>query len=438
MTKALRLARILRTFSLLRILRVLQTIDLLWDVVQSEVPALVSGLTRFAFTMIFVNHFIACAWYAIGDSGRSGESWVSKFEDEFGKDASILFRYSTAFHWSLTQFTPASMEVFPRNAQERVFNVCVLICAFVMISSIISSVTNTVNSIRRVSGEKTRQQDLVKQYVTQKRVSLELSTCIYSFLRKHGYGSIGRSVLREQDVAAFALLPNSIKMALRCEVHRPILLRGPFFHHLNEVDEMVVSRMCNNAIREQSLTIRHELFNYGDAAKGMYIVLVGYAEYYLGGHNSIEVYHNIEQYDRIAGMSLWVKWEHRGRVVALENCELAMVDSQAFRQLVVQHFCISYCQAHARLFREKMVEEAETKQALSDLCLEHDVEQELAQLAVEESWQTQSPLSQSSSRWEQNAIPQKHAKPSWSRGASWFRGASFGARGWLSPRGLKG
>jgi len=426
MTKALRLARILRSFRLLRVVRILQTVDVLWDVAQSEVPALITGLTRFAFTMVFVNHFIACAWYAIGDSGRS-DSWVAKFEDEFGKDASFLFRYSTAFHWSLTQFTPASMEVFPRNQLERMFNVCVLICAFVMISSIISSVTNAVNSLRRVSGERTRQQELVKQYITQKRVSLELSTHIYSFLRKHCYGSIGRGVLREEDVDAFALLPNSMRMALRCEVHQPVLLRSPFFFHLCEVDSLMTSRLCHIAIKERSLTTRHELFNYGELAKGLYIVLVGLVEYYFGDHTVMDVYKHLEQNDHIASMSLWVKWEHHGRVVALENCELLLMESQAFRQVAVQHLGAAFCQAYARLFRGKIIERLAGDLGLTDLALDHDVEQELAQRAWDDVWEATSPLT--SNRSPATLRPKQTSSKS-----RWFRTKSFGT-GRMSPAG---
>ena len=43
----------------------------------------------------------------------------------------LWYKYSTALHWSLTQFTPASMEVMPQNEYERFFTVCFSGCNFV-------------------------------------------------------------------------------------------------------------------------------------------------------------------------------------------------------------------------------------------------------------------------------------------------------------------
>lgn len=54
-----------------------------------------------------VNHFIACGWYAVGTIDFDQGSWT----DALRSTPSLGYQYTTSLHWSLTQFTPASMEV---------------------------------------------------------------------------------------------------------------------------------------------------------------------------------------------------------------------------------------------------------------------------------------------------------------------------------------
>lgn len=61
-------------------------------------------------------------------------SWLVNIMAFFKKN---LFeaRYSTALHWSLTQFTPAAMEVTATNFIERLFSVFVVLAGAVCIAS---------------------------------------------------------------------------------------------------------------------------------------------------------------------------------------------------------------------------------------------------------------------------------------------------------------
>merc|ERR1712176_173624 len=103
--------------------------------------------------MGIMNHYLACFWFFLFMSLQSDHNYVCAgtsdctwTEVAFGGDRNvpIMYAYSTALHWSLTQFTPASMEVTPKNAYERFFNIVVIVMALVIFSSFVSSITQAM------------------------------------------------------------------------------------------------------------------------------------------------------------------------------------------------------------------------------------------------------------------------------------------------------
>merc|ERR1719517_170672 len=116
-----------------------------------------------------MNHFLACGWYAVGNFGLD-PSWVQVLE---GKD--LQFRYITSLHWSLTQFTPASMEVFPRNSTERSFAVIVILAAMLTFSSFVSSITSGMTRLRMLKSEKAKQQYLLRSFLKENKIPPDLS-----------------------------------------------------------------------------------------------------------------------------------------------------------------------------------------------------------------------------------------------------------------------
>merc|ERR1719476_1336289 len=103
-----------------------------------------------------LNHVIACVWYLIGrlSMAEGLANWV-----EFGKvkGSAISYLYATSLHWSLTQFTPASMDISARNIWERLFSVMVLVFAMLVFSSIVASITSAMMKLRNMQGDEMRQ-----------------------------------------------------------------------------------------------------------------------------------------------------------------------------------------------------------------------------------------------------------------------------------------
>lgn len=71
---------------------------------------------RLMLLVVIANHFIACSWYALGESQPLEESWLSQLDPV---ESSMLYRYAVSFHWTMSQFTPAPNNFHPKNAEDR-------------------------------------------------------------------------------------------------------------------------------------------------------------------------------------------------------------------------------------------------------------------------------------------------------------------------------
>mmetsp|Transcript_33838 Transcript_33838/g.79089 ORF Transcript_33838/g.79089 Transcript_33838/m.79089 type:complete len:1025 (-) Transcript_33838:130-3204(-) len=355
--KSFRLTRVLRAMRLLRILRILRTIETLWYFATSEIDSMIFTIGKFMIGMLFVNHFVACSWYAVGtiDLGDGSRTWVDAFEERSGEDATILLRYTTAFHWSITQMTPASMEVNGQNYLERIFTVCVIVMSLILISSIVSSITSAVTQLRKLSFEKSKQQELVRSFIGQKSLSLELGNRIWTFLQKHYTSSVPKRALHEQDVAFFKLMPDSLRVSLHVEMFLPLLMQTTFFISLQHTDAYTLVRICHVAMTEKSLSMNQELFSYCELALGMYFTIAGTASYFKALSESNPI--GVGPRATVSSVALWIQWQHRGRLVARSNCEFVLLDSAQFRSVVSQHPCANYCKIYAEIYRDTIVQE---------------------------------------------------------------------------------
>merc|ERR1719159_2081419 len=105
--------------------------------------------TLFVLTLLlFLNHLVACVWVVIGRLDPSdtdtGATWLdlatSPIKGTYN-EFDVQYQYTTALHWALTQMTPGSMQVFPTNSQERVYNVFILLFCMMVFSSLVSSLS---------------------------------------------------------------------------------------------------------------------------------------------------------------------------------------------------------------------------------------------------------------------------------------------------------
>merc|ERR1712032_517037 len=84
---------------------------------------IVANILAMVALILFLSHFIGCIWFYISYSWSGDDRWLT---DSNMENTPWYYQYLTALHWSITQFTPASMGVFPRNSVERAFTITVV------------------------------------------------------------------------------------------------------------------------------------------------------------------------------------------------------------------------------------------------------------------------------------------------------------------------
>merc|ERR1719215_865150 len=132
--------------------------------------------------LLIINHFSACMWFYFGTHVplQEGElTWLdaSGFDGVWG-----FAQYLVAFHWSLTQFTPASMSVQPANEVERAYAIVVVVFALVGFSYLVGSITGSLARLRALGEEGAKEFWKLRRFLKRNSVSTELSLRIQRYL----------------------------------------------------------------------------------------------------------------------------------------------------------------------------------------------------------------------------------------------------------------
>ncbi|CAE8609491.1 unnamed protein product [Polarella glacialis] len=292
---------------------------------------------------MLINHLIACSWYAVGISDHEREDTWVKANDLKAKGT--VYAYTTALHWSITQFTPASMEVVPTNELERSFTIVVILSAMVIFSSFISTITNAMTQLRNLNSESNVELVKLRCFFSDHEVSASLVARISSCI--HQSSKLTGSRVHSEDVSILELLPVSLKCDLAEEVFAPTLCAHPFILTWGEYYPRESKRLFL-AARSSSLGAQHELFNIGQVAESMYFLSSGAMVYMRDDERPARV----SPGHWLAEPTLWIKWKHVGHASSTErNCELVSLDCEtAIRILSQDESTISGARRYAKTF----------------------------------------------------------------------------------------
>ncbi|CAE8744095.1 unnamed protein product [Polarella glacialis] len=216
-------AHLLRLLRLLRLFKASGFISALCDRIQSETTRILVRVLKLLVFIMLINHLIACSWYEIGINDIEREDTWVKANDL--KEKGAVYAYTTALHWSITQFVPASMEVVPVNELERSFTIVVIMSAMVIFSSFISTITNAMNQLRNLNSERNAELVKLRRFFSENRVSTSLVARISSCI--HQSTKLTSSRLRGGDISILESLPASLKCDLAEEVYAPTLCAHP-------------------------------------------------------------------------------------------------------------------------------------------------------------------------------------------------------------------
>mmetsp|Transcript_130623 Transcript_130623/g.406147 ORF Transcript_130623/g.406147 Transcript_130623/m.406147 type:complete len:727 (-) Transcript_130623:51-2231(-) len=332
LAKLVKGARAIRVLRLLRLLKLQRIMNLMYDMIESEWTFIVLNLSRLLICVVVLNHVIACVWYLIGRWRMESyeRSWISVGNVN---GTSMTYRYTTSLHWSLTQFTPASMDISARNTWERVFSIIVLFFALVTFSSIIASITGSTTSLRNMRTDEMKQFWLLRRYLRQRKVSNDLSNRIFKFL-EHQLKAQSQLVQRG-SIRILAGLSEALQNEMTHQMNSPHLMGHPLFVHIETNMKAVMQRLCHNALKNQTYAEKETVFNWGDMATKMYFIKAGYLIY--TKVDGAELAPPPGPQDWISEPVLWTTWRHQGDFISDDTSELISVEPKRFIDVMAVH-----------------------------------------------------------------------------------------------------
>eukprot|EP00439_Symbiodinium_sp_Y106_P063550 s2061_g9.t2 len=429
--KIIRSFRFLRTLRLLRLLKLQKLLAMVYDLIDSEFTFIMFTCIRLIFFIVVLNHCIACVWYWVGKSSLEGgyDSWMN-----IGGvpiiEASFPYRYTTSLHWSLTQFTPASMEISARNTGERVFSIMILFFALIVFSSVIGQVTSSMMSLQNMQASSRKQFWLLRRFLNARKaegrctVPKKSGNRIIRFLEQRVPKESQK--VQQRDIKILSLLSEPLKDLLAWELHRRLLGRHRLFYILHGAIEAMMMRVCSVAVSESTLAEQDELFRAGESASHMTFVLSGHFHYQPGatkihqkrrlacGRPGYEFQEptDIGPYRWLVEPCLWTDWQHQGTFTAVKTGELCHLDPGKFADVMQAHIWPwNFCKQYALGFLDALnnLDAFETSDLLGQSVVDTGLEQALAAARAESDQVEMDWLEEINDQWSDSLLQKSNS-----------------------------
>eukprot|EP00747_Dinoflagellata_sp_TGD_P084766 gnl/TRDRNA2_/TRDRNA2_162643_c1_seq6.p1 gnl/TRDRNA2_/TRDRNA2_162643_c1~~gnl/TRDRNA2_/TRDRNA2_162643_c1_seq6.p1 ORF type:complete len:928 (-),score=151.34 gnl/TRDRNA2_/TRDRNA2_162643_c1_seq6:128-2911(-) len=320
--------KVIRLFRMLRLIRAKKVQDLIkqWSGVRSEEVVIIAGIFSYLSLVVIAVHFLACCWYGIGGD-YPGWRRVEQVDDE-----SLMFKYSTSLHWSMTQIIGNS-KIDPHNSTEMLFNIAVLLFTFVMSSMVISAITSSMTRLHIIYAEQSTMVSMLNQYLRDNHISRGVSlrvqrNALYT-LESH------KRNVPEKNIVLLNYVSEPLRVELHYEIYKPALEHHPFFHKYDQHNTVGMKHVCHTALSLLSLSSGDVLFSDGEVppVPQMYFVTNGRLRYLqTGGQAPKDV--TVNQW---AGEGLlWTPWMHCGLLRAKTECSLIVLDALQFQTIAYQ------------------------------------------------------------------------------------------------------
>lgn len=379
-----RIARMSRVLKVLRILRLVRLAKLFpkfhsaFIVVQSDFIRLSMGAWFAVVIVVVMNHYVACAWFALGYWDTEAHiTWVKVYDLNGVKEMwklELAYQYFTSLHWALCQFTPATMEVMATNTAERIFTVVTIILGLISFSSFVSNITSSMTQLRNLNSEKHKLQSSLRTYFSQNEVPPEVSKAIYDWIGSHR--KMHRLRVHEQDIDLLSEMPERLRCKLREAVYGPVMCRHPFLQEFSEVDQKGFDRLCHQALQEMRISTEHTVFMKKDKAVGMYFVTGGDLDYW---KSALQEPVPVSAGDWLSEIALWVQWRHCGTLSAKCASDVVILDADIFRSVIsgCNRITKRLARSYAAAFVRHDCEAVPANGWLSDICCSQEALQAL-------------------------------------------------------------
>lgn len=285
--RAARLVKIMKTLRIFRLLRLFRLKALVYkfeEAVQSQTITCIMAMGKYVTIMVFLAHWEACTWYAIGYPGRDdfgntyidedNPTWVMKqslmekpFANEESEKGSVV-RYICSLYWAFaTMSTVGYGDIFPVNTRERVFAMVTMVVACGVFAMVVGGLQQVLAKFAEERQEFDRMLLRTMRYLRAQHVNRELQTKVKRYL-EHNYDNKARTGM---DPKLLANLSQTLKSEVLVALLMPIVKRFPLFQ---QSSRLFLVRVCTGC-----MTHRHApgdvVCDAGTIATSMLFVVTG-------------------------------------------------------------------------------------------------------------------------------------------------------------------
>jgi len=332
-----RLARALRLMRFLRLLRLHKMANLAAEILdrfKTDSFLLTMNILRSLSAVLALNHYMSCIFLGIAVFSVENDemTWI---EIAGLENTDFWTQYLSALHWSLTQFMPATNNIAPNTAQERIFAIFVVLIGLAVFSSFVSGVTNTVNQLRQIHTELFKQESKMKSFLTQKSVSVDVWCRVQKFCRLRIL--LDKISLKEEDIPMLKDLPQGLRVKLHQEIYMPVLASARWMSEgLMELDEPLMIKLCDGVLREKVATATQEIFMEGGECSDV-VIPTKTRRALIYGSSRLRHLEVIQEGIWLCELCLWAKWEHRGQLEATDMTHYMVISGEDFSTTIVRH-----------------------------------------------------------------------------------------------------
>lgn len=302
---------------------------------------------KLAVLILWINHILCCAWFAIGTapSSDTGLTWLDPSHSSTidYREVGTLFQYTTALHWAMTQMTPGSMEVVPKNSLERVLSVVSIMFGLLFGSSIISQLSAMMVKMQIQQQEKSAKVLNLRKFLSQQQISPSFAHQVERVLLDRL--SVSHR-LREQDVEALELLPAHVQAQIKECMFVSHLVRHQLLRQLPACSPTFMRALCSKVFSTY-LARGDELLPPSEECKTVRIIRRGEAVYQCVGKDTSSV----GEGTWIGEPCLWMQWTTVGRVETTSACELVSLPREALSEAVAKNRVLGVVRMYGSAFR---------------------------------------------------------------------------------------
>ena len=246
----------------------------------------------------------------------------------------------------------------------------------------LGTINQSFAKLRSLTAQETKQNQLVRRYVGDKRVSADLSSEVLACIRQRGLGKATGKVVFS-DIKVLQSLPRNLLSRLQEEVGFPILEQHGVFKYLTYLSLADVARTCQKALTESSIIYGEDLFQTGTPGQEMYMFQSGKMKY---SWDMSPIGETVRPEQRACEAALWITWEHRGLMTcADQSAHYFQVNAPAFHKIMARSEQRDLLAMYAKTFVKVMLEQYGTVDEASDLFGDDEVVSKI--LTPIRSWQ---------------------------------------------------